>query len=159
MIEYGDGGHTTEPVSFHKSDRTGDLAARVVAADRSGRVSVTTTPLPVNSLTRWGGCSAPSCYWITGSFPNPVTGQDETRYLVFTAHEGRAVAGTYRHPGGGISAFHGLLSGENEMSLVLDLGGIEFTGAILSMERLRLLLRGGSADGLTLDFFYYDGPG
>jgi len=161
VIEYGDGEHTTEPASFHRSGQAGDLVVRMVAADRFGRVKVTTTPLRVESLTDCCGSG-----WYHRFESNPVTGQFEVRGLVFRSHQGADVTGYYRHPSGWVSGFHGRLSGENEIRLNLDLGGIEFTGTILRplsnayySWRLRLLLHGGSADGMTLDFFWDDGPG
>jgi hypothetical protein len=158
VIEYGDGQHTNEPLSFHKSGRAGDLVIRLVVADRFARVQVITTPLLVVSL-RDGGGSA----WYS-AFANPVTGEREARRLSFDSHEGPYVTGRYRHPHGGLSDFHGVLSGENEIRLNLNLGGIEFTGKIIRAGfyhtwRMSLLLRGGSADGQTLDFSFDDGPG
>ena len=159
VVEYGDGQHTTEPVSAHKSGRAGQLVSRLVVADRFARVNVTTTPLSVASLRESGGSG-----WYTSAFVNPVTGQPESRWLYFGSHEGAHVTGLYRHPDGGHSTFHGLLSGDNGIRMSLELGGIEFTGTIVEPGvyygwRMTLLLRGGSADGQTLTFFFYDGPG
>jgi hypothetical protein len=158
VIEYGDGEHTTEPVSFHKSGRGGDLVSRLVVADRLARVNVTTTRLSVASLRDGGGSG-----WYAAFF-NPATGEHEFRQLTFLSHEGAYLIGHYRHPDGGLSDFQGALSGENEVRLNLKLGGIEFTGKIIRSGsyhtwRMSLLLRGGSADGRTLDFSFDDGPG
>jgi PKD repeat protein len=158
VIEYGDGDHTTDPSSFHKSNHFGDLVIRLVAADRFGRVKVTTTPLTVVSLRDGGGSR-----WYN-AFLNPVTQQYEGRALEFRTHEGNSVTGSYWHPGGGTSNFHGVLSGDNRINLSLDLGGIEFSGTIALPNtyytwRMHLLFRGGSADGATLDFVWDDGPG
>jgi len=158
VIEYGDGEHTTDPSSFHKSNRDGELVIRLVAADRFGRVKVTTTPLAVLSLRDNSGSA-----WYS-SFLNPVTQQYEFRQMAFRTHEGNFVTGSYSHPGGGTSNFHGVLSGDNRINLSLDLGGIEFNGTIVLANlyyswRMHLLFRGGSADGATLDFVWDDGPG
>ena len=82
-------------------------------------------------------------------------------------HDGRSLAGIYRHPEGSQSHFTGTLSGDRNIRLVLDDGTIEVYGhGGRSTSHLRcgpypameLKVRGGSADGLVLPFhLFYSG--
>jgi PKD repeat protein len=162
FLEFGDGQFTTDPVAEHAFGTTGTLVAQLTVVDRFGRDAMTTQRFGVRSMLS----PNPYVYWIHW-LTNPVTGRVEERRIHFLRHEGREVSGGYMHPEYAISRFTGTLSGSRDIRLVLDGGGIEFTGTVPTQDwrfccvypyisNMVLTLRGGSADGLSLPFVFYD---
>jgi len=150
VIEFGDGGFSTETTTVHPCTRSGFLTARVTVIDRFARSGAKARDLQCVDLSGYSG------YWsYTPTYPEPY----EHRMLSFRPHQDRNVEGFYRHPDGGVSHFSGVLTGERGIHLVLDGGGIEFTGEIIIgdptwIRSMSLTLKGGSADGKTLRFSY-----
>ena len=69
--------------------------------------------------------------------------------------------------GDSLTSFTGTLMGDRSIRITLDGGGIEFRGDVILKDtfpdhsysfdrRLILATRGGSADGMTLNFTFYD---
>src|SRR5262245_46028932 len=160
VFEFGDGEYTREPRVVHPAMRTGrSLRASVVTTDRFGRFDrATLTFGPVGTLA--------DTQWNSDYFFNPTNGKSEGRHLYFRSHEGRAVSGAYIHPDDARSQLSGTFDGASGIELTLHGGGITFKGRLVPPVppfyppyNMELTLRGGSADGVTLRFFYYDGPG
>ena len=170
VLEFGDGAYTRELRVPHavlrcehsgfdcKPANWGTLAARVVATDRFGRFDVASQNFgPVTKLLDW--CC--STHWFN-RFENPNNSSSEFRELRFLSHDGRSVAGSYRHPDGADSPFVGTFDGAGGIELTLLGGGITFKGRLVpsplhSFPDMELMLRGGSADGTTLRFLWYEG--
>ncbi len=157
IIEFGDGEYTRERSAIQAVNAAGPLTARVTVTDRFGRFEAASQRLGnVESLR---DCFL--CQWVS-HFRNHRTGRDEFRSLTFNLHEGRSVTGRYRHPEGSYSQFSGTLDGHWGIEMMLDGGGIVFTGRIVLeswYRRMPVVARGGSADGMILEFFWDDGPG
>jgi hypothetical protein len=156
FLEFGDGEYTSERSAQHAMDVPtpggwgGAFMARVTVTDRFGRFDVASQRFgDVVSLAEVTGYSV----WIN-LFTNPRTGRVEQRFLVFDFHDGRSVAGRYRHPEGWHSRFSGTVDGQWGIELTLDGGGIAFKGRILGLSHMPLAVAGGSADGFTLEFLY-----
>ena len=101
-------------------------------------------------------------YW-TNSVYNQHVGRSETRRLIVNQN-GLTLSGSYRHPEGNSSRITGRLLGERGIELVLDGGGITFagelnfliSGSFCCRPSMNLIIRGGSADGMTLRFDQID---
>lgn len=158
VIEFGDGQAAASSTAVHPCTRVGLQTSRLTVVDRFGRAGSTSTQY-------WCDYLAAGFYDWLNAFDNP-SGRHEIRQLAFSTQAGSRVAGVYVHPEGYLSNFTGELSGENSIHLLLDGGGIEFTGKVILRDSLHgtavrdrhliLALRGGSASGFTLDFYAYE---
>jgi hypothetical protein len=156
LIEFGDGGYTTAPFERHpcrvQNTTWGfeQINGRLTVVDRFGRISITSRSFSCGLLTN-------NLYpWINWWYESPTR---EHRSLFIDSHLGTNLTGYYDHPGGGRSRLTGTLSGERNVRLALEGGGIEFTGEVFLDSTwpcwgsyLLLTLKGGSADGQTLKF-------
>lgn len=161
FVEYGDGEYTTQPTSQHALQREGRFNARLTVVDRFGRDAVATPRLEVDNLTIYDSRYRYTTWVSQGT--NPSNGVYEFRRLYVREQHGRDFAGNYGHPGGGDSWFKGTLTGSRGIRIVLDGGGIEFTGTVRGsvewgVEDLMMDTRGGSANGQTLQFGRYVTP-
>jgi hypothetical protein len=160
VIDFGDGAAVTTPSAIHACERRSDLVARATVADRFGRISAASARYSCDSLIHSRGVSWSLLFGWFNSFQNPTTGRIEHRKVAFEQQNGPVVSGFYTHPDGNRSHFTGQLSGQNSLRIVLDGGGVEFTGRVIMSNspyyRLRLLLKGGSANGATLNFVFHD---
>ena len=170
VLEFGDGEYTREFRASHAALRCGptsscpvsyrgSLTARLVTTDQFGRFDVAAQTFgPVVELLDW--CCGSK--WFN-NFENPINGSSEWRELRFLSHDGRSVTGSYRHPDAADSPFVGTFDGAGGIELTLLGGGITFKGSLVphpsysSYAALELTLRGGSADGTTLLFTWYEG--
>jgi PKD repeat protein len=156
VLEFGDGEFTTDVRAVHRCNfaslspyerRT--LHARLTVVDSYGRMATTSRSIECTDLSDTT-CSG----WINETY-NPATSMWEHRLINFSA-SGDQFSGFYRHPTGpAVSRFTGTLHGVRGIRFVLDGGGIDFSGEVLLVDddrRMRLTLRGGSADGMTLEF-------
>jgi hypothetical protein len=157
VIEFGDGAYTTSPsdtrVCRVSSAFYGEeLTSRLTVVDRFGRAGVASRTFLCMGLVNH------VLYGWFNRFDNPATGRQEFRRLRIDAHEGTSISGYYTHPELFDSRFTGTLSGERDVRIVLDGGGITLTGVVVLSDRyhyqsyMDLRLTGGSADGMTLRF-------
>jgi len=151
VIEFGDGEFTTESTGIHRCTVAGEVESYVTVIDRFGRANSRSRRFWCIDLYSRGS-------WI---YTSRLPEAHEQRSLSFFKHSDQYVQGVYRHPDGNLSPFTGTLTGERSVRFVLDGGGIEFTGDIIIgdltwMRHMDLRLRGGSADGRTLRFLFYE---
>jgi len=157
LIEFGDGGSATGPTATHAIDRKGSFTAQLTVTDPFGRVDTAQQVVRVGSFTDHPGIVG-YAGWANYLEHNPAMGgRAEQRVLEFLTHDGRRFAGRYKHPDccGRYSAFHGTVDGAGGIEFALDDGTIVFSGRAIHdtpFPLMRLGLKGGSADGLTLDF-------
>lgn len=168
FINFGDGQVAAESVAVHACQRYGALTGQLSVVDRFGRVSTSTTRFGCLTLVEPDGRAPVRGAW-ENSIINHSAGRLEWRRLRFESQNGASVAGFYTHPEGWETRFTGSLSNENNIRLVLDDGTIQFTGAVMFTgsaypdssqfpdPRMVVLMKGGSADGQTLEFRVY-GP-
>jgi hypothetical protein len=161
LIGFGDGTFTMTASTVHRSTRCSyycrdaaqdSLTATLVIADRFGRFDITHQRFEV-----WGVENADVAYdwWLSG-FQNVRAGRYEVRYLRFERQQANEVSGFYTHPEGWRSHFSGTID-ERGIRLHLDDGTIDFDGILeypecCSLWVMKLIARGGSADGQTLEF-------
>lgn len=158
-IEFGDGAVTTASETFHACAREGLLQSRLSVVDRFGRVS-TTPAAPFVCVNLFDMFSS----WVDTSSRPPF---QSPRWISFTSHTGGTLAGFYRDRSGqrGIT---GTLHGQHGITIVSDDGTVTLVGDVLLKDTLTakslfynrhliLRVRGGEADGLTLDFFFHGG--
>ncbi len=161
-IDFGDGARATAATATHAIDRTGSFTARLTVTDGFGRSDTTQQVVKVGSFADHPGLMGYTG-WVNYLEPNPIVGRHERRILDFLTHDGRHVTGRYLHPDccGFYSPFHGTVDGAGGIEFALDDGTIVFTGRAIHDKPsplMRLVLEGGSAHGLTLDFrfvFYF----
>jgi PKD repeat protein len=156
VIEFGDGEYTTAPSDTHvcrvSSALYGDeVTSRLTVVDRFGRASIASRTFLCMGLVNH------VLYGWINRFDNPSTRRQEVRRLRIDSHEGTSISGYYTHPELFDSRFTGTLSGERDVRIVLDGGGITFAGVVVSdryhyQSYMDLRLTGGSADGMTLRF-------
>ncbi len=169
FIEFGDGTYGSGGTAVHPCERLGLLTARVVVVDRFGGASEVTQQYPCFSLVHQQGVIYSLAYGWVNRIQNAHNRREEFRRIGFESQDGAAVSGFYWHPEGNRSHFHGSLTGDRGLRLVLDDGTIEFTGEVrindvigpggmsyLEERHLLLNTRGSSADGIPLDFTFYD---
>jgi hypothetical protein len=124
------------------------MTARVTVTDSLGRTSVAEKRVVVGSLEHTFGNSI----W------NGSAGTYEYRTLQITNQSGAQVSGSYMHPEGHYVSFEGSLSGERNITLTLLDNTVTFAGNRPAggigddCRSLTMLVRGGSADGMTLIF-------
>jgi hypothetical protein len=167
IIEYGDGDVSREAISVHAVLNLAPTfpVARVTVTDRFGRFAVASQPFgPVTCL-----CTGIPDYFFLGSrwenkITNAAANRDELRVIQIRPEAGLTISGRYWHPEGTSSSFTGTLDGHGGIVMTLVGGGITFSGSVDFVEdragshtyryHLRLTARGGSADGLTLNFVW-----
>lgn len=162
-IQYGDGTIDTTPLpSFpgrgtefqHTYHATGTFAAQLVVTDAQNRQASASTFVTVKNLTGiWGNV-----------IKNPSTGLTEARLLQLIqggAQGGLAsLTGSYTHPAGNSEPLKGTVEDTGTIrNLALNSGTITFDGNTLDgngansdVSAIKLTVKGGSADGLTLTF-------
>jgi hypothetical protein len=159
LMEFGDGGSTTDRVATHAPEKAGDVVARLTVVDRFGREAVATQRLAVRTLITGFDHYA----WWDNATLNPNTGRWEHRRLFAEAYDSRTLGGMYVMSSGAAAGspnlpprFTGTLSGSRDIRLMVEGAETEFVGTAVYDTRcgVRLLLmpRGGSADGLSLEF-------
>jgi PKD repeat protein len=156
FIEFGDGESALDAMAVHplQHGTSGNVQARLTVVDRFGRVDLDVRTI----LVRRFASSAGYVFWTNYIF-NSRAGRYESRRLVFDQN-GLTLSGYYVHPEGNSSRLTGRLLGERGIELVLEGGGIVFSGEIgfspsgayCCNPSMDVLLRGGSADGMTLRF-------
>jgi hypothetical protein len=162
-IDFGDGSTSSGPESAitHPCRIAGLLTSRLTVRDDLGRASTAIARFPCVNLVNT------IVYGWTNSIQNLQSKRYEFRRLSFESQAGSTVRGYYTHPEGNASHFSGSLSGDRTITLTLDEGTITFTGDVLLNDQysetsyfesryLRLLVKGGSADGQTLIFNQYN---
>lgn len=157
FIEFGDGDYANAAMVHHAPLKDGYGTARAIVVDRFGHVdAVSQQYLAFNLLTNYADM-------YLNDFMNPVTGRSERRIIRLFRQDGRRLTGAYTHPEGWTSPLTATLSGGNAIQIHLDDGTIDFSGIYYLQERrakfpnfFRLSVRGGSADGASLEFNYYD---
>jgi len=159
LIEFGDGGSAAAPTAIRAIDLDGSFTARLTVTDRFGRVDTAQQVIRIGSFTDHPGIVG-YAGWANYLEHNPAMGgRSEQRVLEFLTHDGRRFTGRYRHPDccGRYSPFHGTVDGAGGIEFVLDDGTISFSGRAIHdtpSPLMRLGLKGGSADGLALDFTF-----
>jgi len=157
LIEFGDDAHAEAATAIHAIDRKGSFTARLTVTDRFGRSDTAQQVLKVGSFTDHPGIQG-YFGWANYLEHNPAMGgRGEQRVLEFLTHDGRRFTGRYTHPDccRYYSPFHGTVDGAGGIEFTLDDGTILFAGRPVHDKPsplMRLGLKGGSADGLTLDF-------
>ncbi len=162
-FDFGDGSTASGTANSmtHPCRTAGLLTTRLTVRDELGRSSTAISRFPCVSLL-----NAAVYGWIH-SFENPRNRRYEFRRLGFASQTGATLTGSYTHPEGNSSRFSASLSGDRTLTITLDDRTITFTGDVLLNDeysetsyfqnrRLRLFMRGGSADGETLLFNQYD---
>ena len=163
FMELGDGATAREAVVRHAlleapttNPYRGAMRARAIVVDRFGRVDAATQSFAARNVLIFGTGAG-----YLNSFMNARVGRWESRALAVSSQRGTHVAGSYQHPEGWKTPFTGTLTGANRIRIVLDDGTIEFTGTLEKTSRIFdlasfvLAVRGGSADGATLEFHPY----
>ncbi|HXH21972.1 MAG TPA: PKD domain-containing protein [Dehalococcoidia bacterium] len=146
-LDFGDGTGVDEPIGRHVYTVSRTYTARAIITDSLGRTdSVSVNVVVRNVQGRW-----------YNGFYNYNRGRYEERYLDIRSQSGTSLEGIYTHPERFMTRFDGVLSGERDIMLKLEGNTITFTGADGNgidgeVTALSLLVRGGSADGLTLQF-------
>lgn len=156
-LAYGDGAIDTTPNPFpdgptfqHAYHALGTITAQLTVTDSLGRQASTSAGVTVKNLTgTWGNV-----------IRNPTSGITETRLLTLIQGGAGSLNGSYTHPAGNSEPLHGAVEGDGTIrTLALDSGTISFSGNTLDQNgvlpdasALRLVVKGGSADGLTLTF-------
>jgi len=168
-LDFGDGESTTERIVRHACQKPGEpLTSRLTVTDAFGRTSSSISRYPCVGLVHSQGRLYSLTYGWTNSIFNQLMRRSEFRRLGFEAQNGASVSGFYTHPEGNTSHFSGTLTGDRSITVKLDDGTITFTGDVLLRDtfgetggytynrNLLLTMRGGSADGQTLRFTFYD---
>ena len=162
VIELGDGAYTTAASEIHPcGNYTSRYEGRVTLVDRFGRMAAVSRFFPCINLRE----PAYPFYGWSNTIYNPATRREERRTILIEFQDGATVSGYYVHPEGNRSRFSGTLSGDRSIRLLLDGGGIEFTGEVVvedsstelsyfQKRHMTLTLKGGSADGMTLRFVF-----
>jgi hypothetical protein len=92
---------------------------------------------------------------------NPSSGESELRFLqLVQSNTGGSLSGSYIHPAGNSESLSGSITATGSVNLALNTGSIIFSGSDLDgnglnsadARSLKLLVTGGSANGLTLTF-------
>jgi hypothetical protein len=161
FVEYGDGATSSEAVTSHVSGvpsetrRGRKQTARLTVSDRFGRSDTVTLDYFIASV--W---SVDFWYCHTGD-----------NRSIWIRQDGSSLSGTYRGPENRYPALvlrlTGSLSDQRTVHLRSEDGSIEFHGSVewrqdlpfsfdQSKAMLRLTMRGGKADGETLEFRWAD---
>ncbi len=147
-IEFGDGAVTTDVQAVHACARHGLLQSRLSVVDRFGRVSTTV--------------AAPFiCTTLVIQFGSWADNLQNGRWISFTSHSGGTFAGVYRDRSG-LRGITGTLHDQHGITIVSDDGTVTLVGdvflkdtitanSVFPNRHLILRVRGGEADGLTLD--------
>lgn len=156
--DFGDGASSTHPLAVHVNNDRGLQTARLTVTDRHGRSASASAPYFVGSVedgtAGWWEARASSTSWI----------------VLDVVKSGAALSGNYIERVQGshsamIRPFTGTLTGLTTITihtidgLVAMTGTMEWDGGPASdydSLGLRLFVRGGMADGLTLRFQYDD---
>ena len=149
-IQFDDGVVEQKAIVVRTCGRVGVLNAQVTVTDQFGRVSTASASVRCKDLSStWG--------WVN-VINNQRAGRREIRFLTFRLPSSAMLAGSYQHPEGYGTPFTGTIDGNNDMRLVLDDGTIVFEGHAVMKDYPTMVLgvRGGSADGMVLDFNYFD---
>jgi PKD domain-containing protein len=146
-LDFGDGMMASEAIAAHVYQDHGSFTVSGTVRDRFDRTANVTATVSVMSLITsnngWWGAAT----WESGGL------------LKILSHEGRQVTG-YRQAqsAGRHISFTGTLSGERTLELRLE-DGTRLTGAVVLNNqdyRMRLTATGGSDDGRTFEFRYYE---
>lgn len=160
FIDFGDGEYATGASAVHSCGRFGVLKSRLIVVDPFARMSSNTSIYACLPIFDAGGLGD---VWLN-SIENPTAGRLESRKLRFRSQSGPSLVGSYSHPEGYISPVTATLSGQNSIRIALDDGTMVFSGDITIKDafdeggsysynrHLVLKVKGGSADGMTLDF-------
>jgi hypothetical protein len=161
-LAYGDAIIDTNPMFFptrgtwfdHVYHALGTCSAQLTVTDAQGRQATTSASVTVKNLTAtWGNV-----------IRNPSNGHTESRLLTLIqgpASGGAAtLTGNYTNPAGNTEPLRGTVDDTGTIrDLALTSGTITFNGNTLDgngvspdASLLKLIVRGGSADGLTLTF-------
>jgi hypothetical protein len=161
-LAYGDGVIDTNPMTFphkgtwfdHRYHALGTFAAQLTVTDSQGRQASTNASVTVKNLTAtWGNV-----------IRNPSNGLTESRLLTLiqgpATGGGASLTGTYTHPAGNREPVTGTVEDTGTIrNLAVSSGAITFSGNTLDgngvspdASSLKLIVKGGSADGLTLTF-------
>jgi hypothetical protein len=168
FLDFGDGDGTASPTAVHACGRWDLLTARLTVTDRFGRTDTRSARYACLGLVHPQGPVYSATYgWVHGS----NAGNPPLRRLGFERQEGGVFSGFYEGPEansalGGRKHFKGTLSGENSINISLDDGTMSFAGYVVLKDswdpgynvdrRLILTIRGGTADGSTPEFRFYD---
>ena len=156
LVEFGDGGSTSDATSVHPCARSGSLTSRLVVADAFGRIATATARY--DCVTLLFGT------WVADE--RPLRGESP-REFKFRTQNGARITGDYRHPQGSLAPMTATLSGDRHIRIALDSGFMTFDGEVLffgtpgSFPRtdLALNVQGGPATGQLIRFFIYGGSG
>jgi hypothetical protein len=163
-MSYGDGAVESRPyatpstaidldIFTHQYHSVGTFNAQLVVTDSQGRESSTGASITVKSLTgTWGNV-----------IRNPSSGVIEARLLTLvqrTSSTSANLTGRYTHPAGDSEALTGSVESTGTIrTLALNSGTITMSGNMLDgngvtpdASAMKLIVKGGSADGLTLTF-------
>jgi hypothetical protein len=161
-LAYGDGVVDTNPMRFptkgtwftHAYHALGTWGVQLTVTDAQGRQASTSALVTVKNLTgTWGNV-----------IKNPSNGLTESRLLTLTqgavSNAYGSLTGTYTHPAGNTEPLTGTVEDTGTIRrLATTSGTISFSGNTLDGEgvnpdasALKLIVKGGSADGLTLTF-------
>jgi PKD repeat protein len=163
FIDFGDGEYATGASAVHPCGRIGVLKSRLIVVDPFARMSSNTSIYACLPIFDAGGLGD---RWLN-SIENPTAGRRESRQLRFRTQSGHSLVGSYSHPEGYSSPVTATLSGQNSIRIALDDGTMVLSGDVTikdvfdesgsysSNRHLVLKVKGGSADGMTLDFRLY----
>lgn len=163
FFDFGDGeSMTTSHTSVtHVCRAEGFFTVKLTVRDNLDRASTVFAKLPCLTLLN----TATNAF--TNNLDNTSSRRYEFRRLRFVSQTGAALRGYYTHPESYTSSFTGTLSGDRSLTIRLDDGTITFAGEVRfnanytdtswsKEQRLVLVMTGGSANGQTLTFNYYD---
>ena len=168
LLEFGDGASSNEPVATHRPrvprsgyGSTWSFTARLTVTDRHGRSDSTTHQYFAAPIATVGGA-----FWHNVLSPTSRRPVGRTLHL---RQDGALLSGWYFGPESRYLRVTGMISDERTVRLRTENGAIEFVGvhgwrphdpAKPDSNRrdlvLRLAIRGGMANGATLDFDYAD---
>ena len=158
LVEFGDGGSTSDATSIHPCVRSGSLTARLTIADAFGRIAIATSRYDCVSLV-----TGNSSRWLADETSRRGEAPREFR---FRTQDGARITGDYRHPEGSLAAMTATLSGDRHIRITLNSGHMTFDGEVLffaepySIRRnLAVNVQGGPATGQLLRFYYYEYSG
>ncbi len=156
QMNFGDGGTSSMPDGCFPTNCTffehtymgalGTYYSTLTATDTFGHVSTAQRSVTVTDL---------SGVW-SNTILNPSNGRTETRLLTLSG--GGRLTGTYTHPEGDSEPLTGSVNQYGTVSLRLTGGSMSMMGVdldnngITSDWAFRVVVTGGSADGLTLTF-------
>jgi PKD domain-containing protein len=147
-LDFGDGQGSDRPTASHVYQTGGKIyKARAVVTDSMGRIDSASTDIEVTSIDGT---------WYSFIF-NPSTKRGESRVLNILTQTGKQLTGVYTHPESNTTNFTGEVTDDRSLNVVLSDQTITFrsqgpNGISSDANHITVMVKGGSADGMTLTF-------